>query len=1000
MGTKFDSRGPAYVALHRRGERGMALATVMMLVLLVAVVSASLLAMVASEGGIAGSDLQRTRTFYAAQAGIEKMTNGFSALFTRTSNPATTDLNAVAADYPTELYTEGFDFSQQFIQQGTRRNVVIPNGSFAGLNASVVPYTLTSTVKLRNTGTEVSLQRNINNYLIPIFQFGLFSDEDLELHPGAPFYFNGRVHANGNLYLNGDVTFLSKVTTANEVVTSVLRNGVARVPDVKFNISNTLAKLTLGSVMADSADANSKGGPNFPTALQQGGRGNFPGHAMGIPNPDWDTNSVAAANGTNNQFGGQLLTRTTGAKPLLLPFQLGGAPTRELIKRQLPNEATANPVLSQSRYHTKATIRILLDDEGASATDASAILSTRGVLLSSFVPSRLGAGTTTALTRFGDDGTAVAFDVSNPVRQKLDALPAASPSPSPTPRLQDATTVRGVQATPVYNTAGTPSSGVNIPQGAGLTGRILIEIVKPDGTTVDVTQQILSMGVTEGEPNGIVYMQRPLWASYVQGSRDRNIANNINLVYLTDWTSTSPTHETRAAVDGEISAAAFNRDTTYGHFTTADNSFDDDAHILTSPFLPTSNPVREAFPCGANPVPSTCVNRIVPINLYNVREGAITDSLLVDAVYERGITSVVELNMRNLARWVVGTFDGNLLSGTPAVSSNIASPDGYIIYVSDRRGDKVRAQGGINTTNGIVDNEDIYGNNGADGAGCSTSQDQNGCELGEDVNGDGILRKDLTELPVPTVFSSGTDINTRADAVASWSNPNNYFHRALRLFNGENLQVTGPRDALTTTHGITVATENMVYIWGNYNTTGITAQPTGGATLNDGTYTGGQVPASIVADAFFPLSKTWFDSSSAMYPQGGGLRPADAGLTLITQGTAVRSGIIAGNNLSALAGDPSAGNVSPNDERRLSGGLHNYPRFLENWGNQRWNFVGSLIPLYRSTQALGPYQADGAIYGAPIRNWAFDITFTDPARLPPGTPLFQFIEPTGFRQIY
>jgi hypothetical protein len=969
----------------------MALATVMMLVLLVAVVSASLLATVASEGGIAGSDLQRTRTFYAAQAGIEKMTNGFSALFTRTSNPLTSDLNSVAADYPTELYAEGFDFSQQFIQQGARRNVVIPSGSFAGLNASVIPYTLTSTVKLRGTGTEVGLQRNINNYLIPIFQFGLFSDEDLELHPGAPFYFNGRVHANGNLYLNGDVTFLSKVTTANEVVTSLLRNGVARTPSVKFNINNTVVPLTLGSVTD---------GPNLPAAQQIGGRGVFPGSPAGTANSTWETTSVAAVNGNANQFGGQLLTRTTGAKPLLLPFQLGGAPTRELIKRQVPGEATSNSVLSQSRYHTKASIRILLDDESAAGSDVSAIPAGRGVLLSTFVPSRLGTGNTTALTRFSDDGTPVAADVASPVRQKLDAVPTASPSPAPTPRFQTATTVRGVQATPVYNTSDTPSSGVSIPQGAGITGRILIEVVKPDGTTVDVTQAVLSMGVTEGEPNGIVYLQRPLWASFVQGSRDRNVANNINLIYLTDWTSTSPTHDTRAVIDGEASATAFNRDATYGYFTTLDNSFDDDAHVATSPFLPTGGPVREAFPCGANPVPSDCVNRIVPVNLYNVREGAINDSLLTDAVYERGITSIVELNMGNLARWLVGTYDTSLLAGTQAVSSNINSPDGFIVYVSDRRGDKIRNQNGVNTTNGIVDNEDIYGDNGSDGSACSNTQDQGGCERGEDVNGDGILRKDLTELPTPAFFGSSTDINARAESVASWANPSNYFHRAVRLFNGENLQVTGPRDSLTTTRGITVATENMVYIWGNYNTTGISSQPTGGATLNDGGYTGGQVPASIVADAFFPLSKTWFDSSSAMYPLGGSRRPADAGLTLITQGTSVRAGIIAGNNLSALAGDPSAGNDSPNDERRLSGGLHNYPRFLEDWGNQRWNFVGSLIPLYRSTQAVGPYQADTAIYGAPIRNWAFDITFTDPARLPPGTPLFQYIEPTGFRQLF
>ncbi len=985
MSRKIEFGAPTDAFLRRRGERGMALATVMMLVVLVMVVSASLLATVSSEGGIAGSDLQRTRTFYAAQAGIEKMTNGFSGLFTRISNPSLTDLNAVAADYPTELYAEGFDFSQQFIQQGARRNVVIPNDSFAGLNASVVPYTLTATVKLRGTGTEVSLQRNINNYLIPIFQFGLFSDEDLELHPGAPFYFNGRVHANGNLYLNGDVTFLSKVTTANEVVTSLLRNGVARTPAVKFNINNTIIPLTLGSV---------QNGPNLPVADQGTGRGIFPGHPSGTINSNWETTSVASVNGAANQFGGQLLTRTTGGKPLLLPFQLGGAPTREVIKRRLAGETAANPVLSQSRYHTKAGIRIILDDEGAAANDASAIPANRGVLLSTFVPSALGAGNTNALTRFRDDGTAVAADVNNPVRQRLDALPAAG--------VQTATTVRGVQATPVYNTPGTPASGVSVPQGAGLTGRILVEVVRPDGTTVDVTREILSMGVTEGEPNGIVYLQRPLWASYVQGSRDRNAANNINLVYLTDWTSPSltPTHETRAVIDGEINAPAFNRDAVTGHFTVADGSFDDDAHGILTPFLPTAAPVREAYPCGTNPVPAGCVNSIVPINLYNVREGGIASALLVNAVYERGITSIVELNMGNLTRWLVGTYDGNLLSGTQAVSANINSPDGFIVYVSDRRGDRVRNQNGVNTTNGIVDNEDIYGDNAADGAVCGNTQDQNGCEMGEDVNGDGVLRKDLTELPMPAVVGSSADINARATAVASWTNPSNFFRRAVRLFNGENLQVAGPRDALTTTRGITIATENMVYIWGNYNTTGITAQPANGATLNDGAYTGGQVPASIVADAFSPLSKTWFDSSSALYPQGGNLRPADAGLALITQGTSVRAGIIAGNNLSALAGNPSAGNSAPNDERRLSGGLHNYPRFLENWGNQRWNFVGSLIPLYRSTQAVGPYQADGAIYGAPIRNWAFDITFTDPARLPPGTPLFQYIEPTGFRQLF
>ena len=133
-----------------------------------------------------------------------------------------------------------------------------------------------------------------------------------------------------------------------------------------------------------------------------------------------------------------------------------------------------------------------------------------------------------------------------------------------------------------------------------------------------------------------------------------------------------------------------------------------------------------------------------------------------------------------------------------------------------------------------------------------------------------------------------------------------------------------------------------------------------------------------------------------MYPDDFSKRRADSSPT-VAQETTVRTAVIAGNNLSALSGTPDAGNFSAG-ESRLNGGMHNFPRFLEDW-NMRWNFVGSLIPLYRSTQAVGQFNVNSSIYQPPIRNWAFDITFTTPTRLPPATPLFQHIEPTGFKQI-
>src|SRR5256714_14095106 len=97
------------------------------------------------------------------------------------------------------------------------------DSQFGGLNCSFNPYTLTKRAT-GSDGTQVNLTRQMNNYLIPIFQFRVFSDKDLEFWPQPPMTFNGRVHANGNIYFGGDVTFLQRVTTANEAVRDKLRN--------------------------------------------------------------------------------------------------------------------------------------------------------------------------------------------------------------------------------------------------------------------------------------------------------------------------------------------------------------------------------------------------------------------------------------------------------------------------------------------------------------------------------------------------------------------------------------------------------------------------------------------------------------------------------------------------------------------------------------------------------------------------------------------------------
>jgi hypothetical protein len=1067
---------------------------------LLSAIAMTVLAVVRTETRIAASDLKRTQTFYAAASGIEKMTSDFSQLFTKTARPSDSQLALIKNSPPVGLSGEGYTLVQTLdvdqvtldamkttqgilLSSSTLPNAVMGTDSpFAGLNASVKPFTLTTRATSID-GTQVALTRQMNNYLIPIFQFGVFSDKDLEFWPQPPMTFNGRVHANGNIYFGGDITFLQRVTTANEAVRDKLRNNAANTTLVggtggygsnpRFKLdpaSTTTVAMTQGSVL---------NGPNLTPQPRTDGRGNFPGSPSGYnaspsgtDNPWWKTNSKST-------FGGLMLSKSTGVLPLKLPLQLQEINKQplELIKRTMPDDSLSGfDALNDSRYQNKAQIRILIDDEnaGTGAANAAGIPAGKGVLLSTWVPSVLDSGN--ALRVVKDDGTyasTVDWLQGDPSRGfKAETVRAVRNYSSVIVGTAKASTgdtgTGGTNAAAINDTtnntnaaAASPAvtlrspNGAIIPPGSGVKGRILIEIVPPpntDGTPrdpIDVTQTVLSMGVTVGEPNAVIMIQRPEWAAFLQGDRDRK-GDSTHHNYLNFFLDNSVA-DRRALADGEIRLdVAFNP---VGYISSVDNVLDDDGvHTSTVPFLPASASMSR------DDKPGTGLNRVVPINVYNVREGHIDEAADATVLYQRGITSVIDINMRNLARWVDGVYDSTLFNGIAAATSpksaNINGADGYVVYVSDRRGDRVKGERNsagttIQTTNGMADNEDVYGYNQADGATPDAGEDV--IDEGWDPNATtpankkGTLQVDKCELPSPGAIPGPTPSAlppTGVDAtnflqgitVADWNpalptsmsvactslyaSANKYwFRRAVRVFNGERLMVSGASGKLSTTKGITISTENMIYIWGNFNTDGINVAPdTGTSTLNLSTATSHymptstdtQIPASIVADAVFPISKTWYDALPSMYPEGGANRVADAGSTAdtdaitVTEETSVRAGIISGSTLSSMTSAASAPSYYLDN---LNGGVHNFPRFLETWGDgssytKRWNYVGSFIILYNSLQAVGPWSvASSYVYYPPTRNWAFDITFTDPLRLPPGTPQFQHIEPTGFRQI-
>jgi hypothetical protein len=179
--------------------------------------------------------------------------------------------------------------------------------------------------------------------------------------------------------------------------------------------------------------------------------------------------------------------------------------------------------------------------------------------------------------------------------------------------------------------------------------------------------------------------------------------------------------------------------------------------------------------------------------------------------------------------------------------------------------------------------------------------------------------------------------------------------RAIRLVNGSQLP----------SKGLTVVSDNPVYIQGDYNT-GRTSTTEPGSNTGDPSdpEAGGyqRAPASIMADAITLLSNSWSDANSSLDISQPGK---------VAKNTTVNAALVAGN--------------VPSDGVDYSGGAENFVRFLENWDGKTFTYYGSMLGLYASQQATGKW--GGPYYKQPTQNWYFDSKLTvdskgDPVSVP------------------
>jgi hypothetical protein len=378
---------------------------------------------------------------------------------------------------------------------------------------------------------------------------------------------------------------------------------------------------------------------------------------------------------------------------------------------------------------------------------------------------------------------------------------------------------------------------------------------------------------------------------------------------------------------------------------------------------------------------STPFTNLWPNALYDPREGVRREedqSGFTDPFFG-GVMYYVELDVANLKRW----FEGSL----PALAPNGAGSQnttGYVVYFSDRRGNN----NGTAST-GEYGWEDVV-NTGDAGT------PNNSLDPGEDFNGNGSLEIygrtprlatfNPTTTPSPSPYVSGSTPATQVTAAVAKVNRAIFFRRALKLVNGAlgQLPFNGPQ-------GLTVASENPVYIQGHYNACNVTS--TAASCINSDGFVDGASPsvhksAAVVADSVTLLSRTWNDNNSFVNPHSIASRVAG-------DRTFYRLGIISGKGRPfPKTGSGTFANFGSD------GGAHNFLRFMEDWDGKDVFYKGSMISLYFSRQGTGVWKyGESMVYFAPTRNMLFDTEFLTPSLLPPRTPMFRDINTLTFRQI-
>ncbi|MBZ5666288.1 MAG: hypothetical protein LAO30_16965 [Acidobacteriia bacterium] len=1030
----------------RLHAKGFTLIATLLMLLLLSGVAIGLMMMVHTENKVGATDLQNDVAFHSAEGGIEKQASDLAAVFQNAQSPTCDQIISVGAG-SNRPALPGISWDEYSVTPATTTPCTgstkpkanwgqISSGQNSGLWAQIIPVNMLATASLVGGGQEVSMMRSAQVALIPVFQFGVFCEGDCGFFNSPDLTFVGRVHTNSDLYLGvssgSTLIFNNKLEAYGNVVTEVLPNGL----DAKTynDTGNVYIPITPGGCSTTTTNCvlkNTNGDGTYGQGSVTGAGSSTPQTGSTYNASNWNPFSKTKTNLMliNGNYGANGTYAGTGAKKLSMPFVSGTTSPFELIRRP-PTGESLTSALGESRDYNLAQIRVLLSDDpaelpgGASDSNNVRLANVGGAAPSNQygIPitnpvtpaglTALGSGSTynmyfAAASNATPDETPCA-GTNCPTANIISSL-ASDWSYSPRAPQAGAQTLVPLGAPIVSGANGTgplaiplcpPTNVASLPAGCPavtalpyyatvpatakwnlIDGYLRVEYKNVSGNWNPVTNEWLGLGFSRGltppiagvpnpiNPNAILLLQEPA---------DRN---------------------GNGAIDTGIAPSCTK--TVSGVCTQWKNPLPPEVFTDTA-----SNSPWFGVTTGATTSQSVSLTNWYPINFYDAREGEPRDISQSDnSCTPNGVMNAVEIDVGNLKKWLAGTI------GSSGTSVDYVAQNGYVLYFSDRRGmlpsPNAVSSHTVNTKTGDSGLEDVVNRGSAAGTPDAVLEPAPAgrTQSPEDVNQNGLLDEWGTANLGLGQYNGTVNLNTSITTAA----PDNPYVRITSCsVTARKNWVSGARHVLKlvdgalgnvplspTGGGFTVASENPVYIQGDYNSKAGDTFFTGATASGPGPDSTSPVhaPAAVIADAVTILSNAWVDKNSMLSiptKATSGIRNAST--------TYYRVAIAGGKNLSFQF--PTWEN-STNYGNGTDGGVHNFLRFLEDWTGQTLNYGGSLVSLYYATYNTGLFKCcTYAVYKPPTRNYYFDVDFTNPSGLPPGTPMFKDVESLGYRQLF